>query len=110
MAKQIITETKENTQQKEERLLKERQEEQPTIKLDRREAHKKVPKHRKCPCCFGIEPYDGKKGIGNAYATRGNIRYYRCNNPDCMFRWNYDIKLGETNIEENFRVDLTKEA
>jgi len=107
MAKQAEPK-QENKQQQEERFLKEQQDKEPIVTLDRKTAHLKVPKHRKCPCCFGIEPQDGKKGIGTAYATKGNIRYYKCNNEDCNFRWTYDIKLGETNVEENFNVDLTQ--
>jgi hypothetical protein len=45
-----------------------------------------VPKHRQCPSCFGMHG-----GVGQAYATKGERRYYKCDR--CTFTWAVTIQV-----------------
>lgn len=58
-----------------------------------------VELHRQCPICF-----NGKgNGVGTAYCTQGNTRWYRCDR--CSHSWKAIIKTEVVSVESR-RVDL----
>lgn len=52
-----------------------------------------VPKHRRCPTCWGRD-----KGVGQAYHTRGRVRYYRCD--ACPMSWSVYVAEPEIRTQE----------
>jgi len=64
-----------------------------------------IPKHRRCPLCFG-----GLGGVGRSYATAPQsgtlIRtYYKCN--QCAHTWSVDVRKTILKIESTVREETT---
>ena len=58
-----------------------------------------IGKHRQCPLCW-----DRCKGVGLAYSTQGNRRYYKCkktltDHPPCGHSWTAIVQLEVIRVE-----------
>jgi rubredoxin len=69
--------------------------------VDKKTKRREVPEHRRCPLCH----HGAGNGVGQAYATRGRKRYYKCD--VCGHTWVSTIETHVTSIEQR-RVELTE--
>ena len=65
-----------------------------------------VPVYRRCPICWGA-----RHGVGTAYSTQGNTRYYKCTSntdgPGCGHTWSALVRLEVVKIESR-TVELSE--